>query len=225
MRDAFLQKSSFVVSTRPGRRFVANSAEQNLTFLTVYDAPYELPDLAIIDRLSPYCEVVWHCRGTYQSRKVGGVFNGLRHYHVRVHHSIPSYLRFGKFLVRLYHDGQVSTCRKCNRPDHKVAECHNIVCFNCDGLGHMARQCIKPMYCCICKSGQHLARHCPHSWKRAVEPVDRDRAHDTPEDNREIARERDEEGAVGLSVDEDLSVYDPPHSFRPCRSLACGVQS
>ena len=132
LRDAFLQKSSFV-TRRSGRQHVPNTAEQSLIFLTVYDAPYELPDLAIIHRLSPYCEVAWHRRGTYRSVKEGSVFNGLRHYRVRVHHAIPSFLRFGKFLIRLYHDGQQPTCRKCNRLDHKAAECHNIICFNCDG--------------------------------------------------------------------------------------------
>ena len=167
LRDSFFHKSSFVMR-RPGQHFVPNTGERNLTFLTVYDALYELPDTAIIHRLSPFCEVVWHRRGTFRSTQAGGVFNGVLHYRVRVHHAIPSFLRFGKFLVRLYHDGQLATCRKCNRPDHKAAECHNIVSFNCDGLGHQARECIKPMYCCICKSGQHLARRCPLFWHRDV---------------------------------------------------------
>lgn len=54
----------------------------------------------------------------------------------------------------------------------------------------MARQCIKPMYCCICKSGQHLAERCLHSWKRAVQPVG---AHEeTAEEN--LANDGDHEG-------------------------------
>lgn len=48
LRDAFLKKSSFVASKRPGRRFIPNNAERTLTFLTIYDAPYEFPDLAIV---------------------------------------------------------------------------------------------------------------------------------------------------------------------------------
>ena len=35
LRDAFLQKSSFVTCKRPGRRFIPNNAERMLTFLTV----------------------------------------------------------------------------------------------------------------------------------------------------------------------------------------------
>ena len=94
----------------------------------------------------------------------GGVFNGLRHYRVRAHYAILSYLRFGKFQINMFYDGQTPSCRKCNCLGHKAAECINTVCFNCDGLGHVSKECIRPMYCCICKSGQHLACTCPFSW-------------------------------------------------------------
>ena len=117
----------------------------------------------------------------------------------------------------LYHDGQVPTCRKCNRPDHKAAECRNIVCFNCDGLGHTARQCMKPMYCCTCKSRQHLARDCPHSWKRSVQCVDLDGARDDIAEGTG-AGEGDHEdagGGGGGNTDGDPAVYDPPVHFRP----------
>lgn len=99
LRDAFLQKSSFI-SRHSGRWHVPNTAKQSLTFLTLYDAPYELPDLAIIHHLSP------NCQGTYKSVQASSVFNGLRHYRVRPDYTLPSYLRYCKFLIRLYHDGQ-----------------------------------------------------------------------------------------------------------------------
>ena len=47
------------------------------------------------------------------------------------------------------------------------AECQNRICFNCDGLGHEACECVRPMYCFICKSGQHLTWNCMLSWRRA----------------------------------------------------------
>ena len=159
--DTFLSKSSFVTRRHS---YAPNDSERPLTFLTVYDAPYELPDAAIIQRLSLYCEVVWYRRSTYKNH--GGVFNGLRHFRVRVNFAIPSYLRFGKFLVCLYHDGQTPTCRHCNCSGHKATDCRKTVCFNCDGLDHTFKECIQPMYCCICKSGQHLARTCHFSWHR-----------------------------------------------------------
>ena len=40
------------------------------------------------------------------------------------------------------------------------------LCFNCDRLGHRVHDCVYPMYCCICKSGTHLAYICPFSWHR-----------------------------------------------------------
>lgn len=166
LRDIFLSKSSLTCKNRP---YAAGDAEGTTTYLTIYDAPYELPDTAIIHRLRPYCEVLWYRRGTYRGHD--GIFNGLRHYRVRVTHEIPSFLRFGKFLIRLYHDGQDPTCRRCNRTGHQASACFQIVCFNCDGLGHQARECIRPMYCCICKSGQHLARQCPFSWHRPTQNV------------------------------------------------------
>lgn len=159
--DTFLSKSSFVT---PGCSYAPNDSERPLTFLTVYDTPYELPETAIIHRLSPYCKAVWHHWGTYKNQD--GVFNGLQHFRVRIQFAVPSYLCFGKFLLHLYHDGQTWTCRRCNRSGRKAADCRKSVSFNCDALGHMARECIRPMYCCICKSGQHLARTCPFSWHR-----------------------------------------------------------
>ena len=135
-----------------------------LTFLNIYDAPHELSDEALNLRLSKYCTVFSARRGKFSNSHV---YNGLRHYRVRVKEPLPSYLRFGKFLVRLSHDGQQHTCRRCNRAGHFANECHNVVCFNCDELGHESRDCEEDVRCCICKSTDHLARSCPFSWYKA----------------------------------------------------------
>ena len=124
--DTFLSKSSFVTHRRS---YAPDDSERPLTFLTVYDAPYELPDAAIIYRLAPYCKVVWYRRGTYKNHD--GVFNGLRHFCMRVNFAILSYLRFGKFSLRLYHEGQTLTFHSCNHSGHKAADCRRTVCFNC----------------------------------------------------------------------------------------------
>ncbi len=140
---------------------VINDEDMPLTFLNVYDAPHELSDEALTLRLEKYCEVVSSRRGKLSRSHV---YNGIRHYRVRIKEPLPSYLRFGKFLVRLSHDGQQHTCRRCNRAGHFANECQNIVCFNCDELGHQSRDCGEAVRCCICKSTEHLARRCPYSW-------------------------------------------------------------
>jgi len=46
------------------------------------------------------------------------VYNGLRHYRVRVVKPITSFLCFGKYHFFLNHDGQRLTCQRCNLPGH-----------------------------------------------------------------------------------------------------------
>ena len=140
---------------------VINDEDMPSTFLNDYDASHELSDEALTLRLEKYCEVV-SSRRCKLSRS--HVYNGIRHYRVRIKEPLPSYLRFGKFLVRLSHDGQQHTCRRCNRAGHFANECQNIVCFNCDELGHQSRECGEAVRCCICKSTEHLARRCPYTW-------------------------------------------------------------
>ena len=58
--DAFLRTTKFVSPHALNTFFVPQDSEWPLTFLTIYDAPYELSDAALIYRLAPYCEVMWH---------------------------------------------------------------------------------------------------------------------------------------------------------------------
>lgn len=53
------------------------------------------------------------------------------------------------------------------RADHFANECRNVVCFNCDELGHQAKECGGPVLCCICKSPEHRARRCPFAWHQS----------------------------------------------------------
>ena len=148
---------------------VINDEDSPLTFLNIYDAPHELCDEALKARLEKYCSVIATRRGRLSR---SNCYNGIRHYRVRIKEPLPSYLRFGKFLVRLSHDGQQHTCRRCNRAGHFASECQNVVCFNCDELGHQSRDCGENIRCCICKSEEHLARRCPFSWyKRSPIPA------------------------------------------------------
>ena len=143
---------------------VINDEDMPLTFLNIYDAPHELPDEALKFRLRKYCIVHSTRRGRLVRSHVN---NGIRHFRVQIINPLPSYLRFGKFLVRLSHDGQQHTCRRCNRADHFANECKNVVCFNCDELGHQSKECGGPVLCCICKHPDHRARRCPFAWHQS----------------------------------------------------------
>ena len=51
LHDKFIQQLSFSLTGKP---HAANDADGSTVFLTIYDAPYELPDTAIIHRLRPF---------------------------------------------------------------------------------------------------------------------------------------------------------------------------
>ena len=187
-RNEFLRRSSFIVRRS---RYTTNDEDSSVLFLTVYDAPHELPDTAIITRLLEYCSVVSQRRGKHHSQPT--VFNGLRHYRIQLKRNdvtVPSYLRFGKFLLRFSHAGQTRTCRKCNRSGHLAATCKNILCFNCDELGHVARECPNAMLCCLCKSSGHLAKTCPAAWIGLIARPGRDSENDRREP-QEPSQEQD----------------------------------
>ena len=135
-----------------------------MVFLNIYDAPHELPDSAIVYRLSPFCSVITKRCGKYANTDV---FNGVRHYRERIITAIPSYLRFGKFLLHLSHDCQQHTCRRCNRAGHFANECENDFCFNCEEIGHLSPDCEEGLRCCICKCTSHLVRANRYSWYRS----------------------------------------------------------
>ena len=106
-RDCFLRKSTFVVR-RVAR--ASHPASRRLTFVNVYDAPHELPDSAIRERLSVYGRIYSIRRGKCQ--EYPDVFNGVRHLRMALTSDIPCFLRYGKHQVRIKYDQQPKTCRK-----------------------------------------------------------------------------------------------------------------
>ena len=167
VRNRFLRKSSLIIRKRIS---VVHPASRRLTFVNVYHAPYELPDSAIEERLKPYGTIYSHRRGKCQGYP--DVFNRVRHLRMALEDDIPCFLRFSRFQVRVKYENQPKTCRKCNSPDHLAKEWTAVACFNCDGTGHLSRSCPDGMRCCICKSKEHVAVDCIHSWYRRPQTID-----------------------------------------------------
>lgn len=65
----------------------------------------------------------------------------------------------------LKHPNQTPTCRKCSLPGHVVKECPYQICFNCDNVGHVSRDCLEPVRCTIWHKVGHYAIDCDYSWK------------------------------------------------------------
>ena len=110
----------------------------------------------------------------HRLRKYGNVFSqrrgklndfpGVRHVLMDIHTPIPSFLRFGRFLLRVYYDDQPRICRICNSLDYLSRDYANVACFNCVGIGYESRECPENMRCCIYREEDHMAIDCPHSW-------------------------------------------------------------
>ena len=192
-KEKFLRLNSLHVNSE---NYALQDIDKPLTFLTIYDTPFELSDLAIIKRLAPFCEVLHYRRGKHSLAP--NIYNGLRHYRVRVIKPIPNYLRFGRYQIYIKYSGQIPTCRKCNLPGHFSNVCPNKICFNCENIGHEARDCHLPTLCCICKEEGHRGIGCDYSW---VFPCTR--GIPTDEDS-DVAIESSDDGMSEYGRDEGL---------------------
>ena len=160
-RENFMKRTTLEIH---GQQFAVQDVDRPLTYLQIFDAPYEMPDTTIISRLSAYCDVISHRRGFFHLEGLEKIQDGVRHYRVRIRQAIPSFLRFGKILIHLRYENQPRTCRHCNQPGHFANTCRTAVCFNCDCTGHLAPDFPESVRCNICKSVEHKARFCPYSW-------------------------------------------------------------
>ena len=86
--ETFAVKSLFVA--RP---------ERELVTVYIHDAPFELPDKALKYRLQSYGQVVRINRGYYA--ECVHVETGIRYVKMHIDNEIPSFIRFGRRLVRI----------------------------------------------------------------------------------------------------------------------------
>ena len=156
--------------------------------MTVRDAPWELPDDLIKQRLQKYGSVYSIRRAFNQSLLPKKVTDGRQVLRMVVRQPIPPFMKFGPFLVLIFYPEQPRVCWKCNSPDHIGRVCPDDYCFNCDQTGHQSHACEERIKCSLCKSEEHLAIDCPGSWgrrtlaERTPHREDTESAHATDED-------------------------------------------
>ena len=147
-RELFLSKVALVINWRPA---TIRPAYESSVFVTVQDAPWELPDDLIIRRLGQFGSVYSIRRAYNQSLLPEKVHDGRRVLRMSVRHDIPCFMKFGPYLLRIFYPGQPKNCWKCASPDHIGRECPDSFCFNCDQSGHQAHACEERIKCSLCK--------------------------------------------------------------------------
>jgi hypothetical protein len=71
---------------------------------------------------------------------------------------------FGRFHVKLLADNNITQCLHCKQT-HSCYACRQTLtwqkqCFNCNDMGHLARDCLNAPICSYCKQERHIRRDC-----------------------------------------------------------------
>lgn len=131
--------------------------ENRVVLVKIYEAPAELPDTALIGRLSYYGRVLSFRR----DRIADSIDNGVRTARMRLHRHVPSTINLAGEFLRIWYPTQPKTCRNCGLDEHMVKDCDSMRCFNCEQPGHHSRNCELPVLCTVCKDGEHDLNNCP----------------------------------------------------------------
>ena len=186
--DLFLSKAALVFGTP--RSFAHVPTNSSAIYVTVHNVPWELPDNLLMARLRQY-GLVYSCRRAFnQSLLPEKVHDGRRVLRMTLHRDIPSFLKIGPYLLRVFYLQQPKVCWKCSSPDHIGRDCPDSYCFNCDQSGHLAADCPEYIRCSLCKSENHLAVDCDGNWgRRTLAQRTPARTEDPPEQEVEITNE------------------------------------
>ena len=128
-----------------------------MVLVKIYEAPAELPDTAVIGRLSHYGRVL-----SFRRDKIFQLIeNGVRTARMSLTRHIPSIINLAGEYVRIWYPNQPKTCRNCGAEDHLVKDCNSVRCFNCEKPGHRLENCGEPPKCTVCKLEDHRLAECP----------------------------------------------------------------
>uniref|UniRef100_W5MP33 CCHC-type domain-containing protein n=1 Tax=Lepisosteus oculatus TaxID=7918 RepID=W5MP33_LEPOC len=101
-------------------------------------------------------------------------WTGQRRYRVRFRADVkapdgllhpPASLLIGSNRGYCYYYGQPAVCRRCGKPGHNVVNCHDVVCWKCEGVGHSAAHCTEDFKCNLCGGVGHMFRDCSQRKK------------------------------------------------------------
>ena len=131
--------------------------ENRIQIIKIYEAPTELPDTALIGRLSHYGKVFSFRRDMVADN----IYNGVRTARMRLNLAIPPTIFVAGELLRIWYPSQPKMCRRCGDTGHVAAKCSSVRCFNCEAPGHRQEDCKSPRLCSICLSQEHNISACP----------------------------------------------------------------
>ena len=135
-----------------------NDADHKFSFVTVFNAPYELENYIIEKNLEKYGRIISSRYGHIPGHPE--VQNGLRHFRMVLSSNIPNWIYIGKFSLMIRYDGQEKTCRRCDAVDHLANACNQRRCFNCGKIGHISSGCEDVLRCAVCRAASHLTSEC-----------------------------------------------------------------
>lgn len=137
--------------------------EWRIFFVKMNSAQVPLEDIKRVleERLILKGELVKTCDsdGVWNKwRKVYGRFKKIRARGEELFLKPVIFVGPNKGIVR--YAGQPEVCYKCSNMDHKAAECNALVCRNCNGVGHLSKDCPEKKRCNLCGEEDHLYRDC-----------------------------------------------------------------
>ena len=153
-KEAALEVASVEID---GHTAFLGNCEHRLMLVEVYEAPVELPDTAVIGRLSHYGRVLSFRR----DKLADTIDNGVRTASMELHQAIPSTINLAGEFLRIWYPHQPKMCRNCGAKDHMVKDCESVRCINCEMPGHRHEDCSEPPLCGVCKSHEHQMADCP----------------------------------------------------------------
>ena len=139
--------------------------EKTITNVTIKDMPYEVQNCFVATQMLRYGQVIPESvrRGYIKGTNIE---NGSRYLQMlKCDKTLPNKTNFGRFEVRIFADNNRTECKYCRTTDHPSYLCRDkparvVRCYNCNKMGHIARDCNNEPVCSFCKQSGHSRNNC-----------------------------------------------------------------